>query len=158
MGDALAGRWSPDERANELPITQLHVAVAECGRRRGVVRLRQALELVRSSVWSPKETELRLAIVRAGLPEPPGLNSPIVDAEGSVLGHGDLVWPAERLVVEYEGDQHRADRWQWRSDIAKYERYADAGWRVVRVTAADIEAPAALIERIARLLAARALT
>ncbi|MCU1526983.1 MAG: hypothetical protein JWP75_746 [Frondihabitans sp.] len=150
LGDALAGRWSPEAAAREVPLGELERAVEAWGSRRGARRLREALDLVRPDVWSPKETELRLLLVRAGVPEPPGLNASIADAAGNVIGHGDLVWPERRLVVEYEGDHHRTDRWQWRSDVAKYERYSDEGWRVVRATDDDLVTPGILVARITR--------
>jgi hypothetical protein len=156
MGDALAGRWSPHAAARELPLGLLARAADGWGRRRGRRRLEEALGLVRPDVWSPRETALRLVILRAGLPEPPERNAAICDAAGSVLGHGDLVWRDERVLAEYEGDQHRTDRRQWRLDLAKYEAYADEGWRVVRVTDDDLVAPARLVRRIARLLTDRA--
>lgn len=157
MGDALVGRWSPHIEARELKLDKLHAAVEAWGRRRGARRLAEALPQLRADVWSPKETTLRLTLVRAGVPEPPGLNAAIADDAGVLLGHGDLVWPRQRVAVEYEGDQHRTDRWQWRSDVAKYESYTDAGWRVVRVTDDDLVSPGILLERITRLLAERAL-
>jgi hypothetical protein len=149
-GDALCGRWSSHPSAREQPREVLDAVVSTWAGRRGARRLREALDLVRANVWSPKETELRLLLVRAGLPEPSGLNAAITDAAGRVLGHGDLVWQRQRLVVEYEGDQHRTDRRQWRSDVAKYERYGDAGWRVVRVTDDDLVTPRILVARITR--------
>ncbi|BDZ48829.1 hypothetical protein GCM10025867_10700 [Frondihabitans sucicola] len=157
MGDALAGRWSPHEAAREQSLDQLEAAVDGWRSRRGARRLREAFGLVRADVWSPKETELRLIIVRAGLPEPPGLNAAITDGHGATIGHGDLVWPRQRLVVEYEGDQHRTDRRQWRRDVAKYERYSDERWRVVRVTDDDLVSPGILLDRISRLLDERTL-
>lgn len=42
----------------------------------------------------------------AGLPEP-ALNAPIFDVDGSLVAIGDLVWWEQKVVVEYEGDQHR---------------------------------------------------
>ncbi|GAA4266172.1 hypothetical protein [Frondihabitans peucedani] len=156
MGDALAGRWSPHAAARELPLGLPARAADDWGRRRGRRRLEEALGLVRPDVWSPRETALRLVILRAGLPEPPERNAVICDAAGSVVGHADLVWRDERVLAEYEGDQHRTDRRQWRLDLAKYEAYADEGWRVVRVTDDDLVAPARLVRRIARLLTDRA--
>jgi hypothetical protein len=81
--------------------------------RRGVRALREAARLARARVDSPKETETRLLILDAGLPEP------IVGFE--VLGvtlpfnpHVDLSWPGYKVCVEYEGEQHRTDRRRFR--------------------------------------------
>ena len=58
----------------------------------------------------------------------------------------------QRVLLEYEGDQHRTDKRRFRSDIRKYEAQQDLGWRVVRVTEDDLREPAALIARVRRLL------
>jgi hypothetical protein len=83
IGDALAGRWSPEAAAREMPLAELRRVVEAWGGRRGARRLSEALDLVRPNVWSPKETELRLLLVRAGVPEPPGLNAEITDSAGT---------------------------------------------------------------------------
>lgn len=157
MGDALAGRWSPFEAARELPVERLQAAARRWGSRRGARKLREALGWIRPNVWSPKETELRLLIVRGGLPEPPELNGEVTDDGGRVLGHGDLVYRRQKKVIEYEGDQHRSDRGQWRRDVLRYESFHDAGWRVLRVTDDDFGAPRALIDRLSRHIGAEAL-
>lgn len=155
MGDALAGRWSRDARARERPLAELDAAVEAWGGRRGAKRLREALDLVRPNVWSPKETELRLLILRSGLPEPPECNGEVTAADGAVLGHGDLVYGSERVVVEYEGDHHRTSRAQWRRDIARYESFQDAGWRVIRATDDDLVRPRILLSRLEKELRLR---
>jgi hypothetical protein len=157
LGDALAGRWSTNSLARERPVDELRAAVESWGRRRGTARLREALTWIRDRVWSPKETALRLLIVRAGLPEPPERNAAVTDGAGGVLGHADLLYRRERLAIEYEGDGHRTDRGQWRRDIARYERFQDAGWRVLRVSADDLTDTRILVARISRHLRSRAL-
>jgi hypothetical protein len=101
-------------------------------RRYRTAALRQALALARRGSRSPQESRLRVVLVLGGLPEPE-LNAEVRDRDGTLLGHGDLVWRAERVVVEYEGDQHRTDQDQWNYDIRRYDDFAAAGWTVVRV-------------------------
>ena len=121
--------------------------------RAGAARLRRAVVEMRAGSASPGETRVRLLLVRAGVPEPT-LNAPVTRADGFVLGHGDLVWAARRVVLEYEGDHHRVDREQFRYDIDRYERFQEAGWTVLRVTADDLAAPrsAALVRRVRSLV------
>lgn len=73
----------------------------------------------------------------AGLPKPE-LNGRVTDNRGRFLGTADLVWRLYRVVVEYEGAHHGSDPEQFRYDVERYERFRDAGWTVVRVTAADL--------------------
>ncbi|WP_147430186.1 hypothetical protein [Frondihabitans australicus] len=154
MGDALAGRWSKHATARELPIERLAATVRAWGSRRGARRLREAMRWIRPRVWSPRETALRLLLVRAGLPEPE-CNGEVTTAEGDL--HADLVWRDARLAVEYEGDHHRTDRGQWRRDIARAELFADAGWRRVRATDDDLADPSRILRRISRHLTSGAL-
>ena len=119
-----------------------------------MARARAALEHVRRGSESPGETRLRLALAAAGLPEP-ALNFHIVDRRGLFVARADLVYPVERIALEYEGDIHRLDRSVWRKDIARRERVEDLGWRVVRVTADDLTDPGALTSRLRRLLRTR---
>jgi hypothetical protein len=92
-----------------------------------------ALPLLRVGSSSRPETHLRLALMDAGLPEP-DLDVDIHDRHGRKLGHSELVYRGFRVVVEYECRHHLTSARQWNRDIAKYEDYAAAGWRVVRIT------------------------
>lgn len=123
-------------------------------RRVGADRLQSALREARRPVRSPGETRLRLLLVRAGIEEPE-VNGSVEDRAGVLLAHADLVWRAQRLVAEYEGDGHRVDRERFRRDIERYERFRDAGWEVVRVTADDLVGARAvrLVERVRARLA-----
>ena len=93
---------------------------------------------------------LRLLLVDAGLPEPE-VNVRLLAPDGSFLAEGDLVYRSARLVLEYEGEHHRTDKKVFRSDIRRRERYEDAGWSVIRVTADDMDVPGnnrELVERV----------
>lgn len=153
VGDALAGSWSPHPAARGRPMAELTTAVEARAGTRGAGRLRAALGLVRPRVESPKETELRLLLLRAGLPEPE-VNVRRRDALGRYLGKPDLSWEEHLVSTEYEGDEHRKDPQRWRDDIARAERFTDAGWRMIRVTENDLHGPRAdrLILRLSRLL------
>jgi very-short-patch-repair endonuclease len=117
-------------------------------RRRGIVRAREAAELVRPGVESPMETRLRLLVGRAGLPEP--VCGYALRLQRDVhIGYFDLAWPTHRVIVEYDGDQHRTSVSQYERDIVRFERATEAGWRVIRVRARGLTvAPAATVVRI----------
>ena len=99
---------------------------------RGIVAGRTAVRLVRERVDSPRETWLRLCLVLAGLPMPE-CNLIIGDDQGP-MGRVDLVYLAYKLIIEYEGDQHRTDRNQWNRDIDRQEDFARDHWTLIRVT------------------------
>lgn len=105
----------------------------ELFRGRGKVALRRAVARVRRGVESRMETLVRLAIVDAGLPEPE-VNVDLEDAAGRRLGRADLLFRRQRVIVEYDGDQHRTDTRQFDTDVQRLERFAANGWTIVRVT------------------------
>jgi very-short-patch-repair endonuclease len=72
--------------------------------------------------------------------------------EGEWLGRVDLAWPDRRLIVEYEGAYHFQDL-QIQRDDERYARLVAAGWRVIRLSAADLRDLEAVVARIARELA-----
>jgi hypothetical protein len=112
-------------------------------------RVAKVLPLVDGRSQSPPESWVRVACVRAGLPTP--VPQFVVEAGGRWLGQVDLAWPEHRLIVEYEGPHHFDDL-QIRRDDRRYERLVAAGWRVIRVSAADLLDMDALVARIAAAL------
>lgn len=102
--------------------------------RRGREALLESLPLLRTGAASPPETHTRLALqADPAMPEFV-LDHDVRDDSGRFLGCSEIAFVEYRLAVEYEGDHHRVDRAQWERDIEKYREYADAGWRVIRVT------------------------
>lgn len=142
MGDHLVRRRSPD-----ATVDGLIEKVRRSAGRYGVVKLRAALELVRPRTDSPRESVLRLLIVDAGLPEPL-VNYPLHDRRGRLIRPGDLVYPEQKLVIEYDGEQHRTDAAQYRLDKEQLDLIAEAGWRTIHVLNAHLKEPAVLIARI----------
>ncbi|MDR7084599.1 hypothetical protein J2X01_003910 [Arthrobacter ginsengisoli] len=100
--------------------------------KRGIRRAREALELIRVGSDSPQESLLRLAMVRAGLPEPE-LNVPIIDDAGTQHHEPDLSYRKYRIGIEYEGEL-RGDEGQIVRDITRSERYTALGWTEVRLS------------------------
>ncbi|PZF57740.1 hypothetical protein DEJ23_06260 [Curtobacterium sp. MCSS17_008] len=132
LGDAVLA-----SRACATSVEDLVSALSARGRCPGVRALRAALVLVRPGSGSPQETRARLGIVRAGLPEPGG-QVEIRDERGRFVGRADFAYRRERIVIEYEGDQHRTDRAQWESDLRRYRAFERLGWTVLRWSRADI--------------------
>jgi very-short-patch-repair endonuclease len=81
---------------------------------------------------------------------------PVLVDHGTLVLHPDLAWPDLRLVIEYEGDEHRESKRRFRADIRRREKFEAAGWRVIRVTADDLgEELDAFIERVRTIVSRR---
>lgn len=155
VGDSVVREPLFGSRTGALATLNELEAAVSAGRRPGVLRLREALPLVRTRSLSRPESLLRLLLVSNGIPEPE-LNHPIRDHAGEVIAWGDLVYPRERVVVEFEGDHHRVNREQWTSDILRQERLERCGWLVVRVTGVQLmNQGAAVAGRVRRALRER---
>ncbi|QLQ37853.1 DUF559 domain-containing protein [Micromonospora robiginosa] len=114
----------------------------------GSALLREVLKLAEPSSESPMETRLRLLLLDAGLG--PLTAQHEVRHGGRFVARVDLAWPALRVAVEYDGDQHR-ERAQFRRDVARLNALRSAGWIVLRFTADDVlrrpEATVALVHQ-----------
>ena len=87
-----------------------------------------ALDLIRSRVpQSPKETWLRLLIIRAGYPRPQ-TQIPVLSPDGRRWYYLDMGWEDMMLAVEYDGDQHRVNPTQFAYDIQRSEDLDELGW------------------------------
>lgn len=156
VGDHLCRNWRRGfgrPGAGHPPLTtvdELGAALA-AGRRLGIGRLREALPLVRTDAWSPRETATRLAIVRAGLPEPQ-LNVDVFDETGGFLACVDLCYPEQRVAIEYQGQRHGA---QYARDVERIERLRAAGWIVIQVTSELLRFPEIIARRVREALASR---
>lgn len=91
-----------------------------------------------------------LALVLAGLPRPQAQVA-IHDGQGRFLGRADLYYPAQRLILEYDGATHRTSLVE---DNRRQNRLLNAGYRILRFTVADINGtPDALIAQVREALA-----
>lgn len=150
-GDSLVAKGRPGA---EALLGRLREAAAD-GDRPFAKRIASAAAAIRSGSRSAGESTLRRLLVEAGLPEPE-MNAVLLDDRRRFLGEVDLLYRAQKVVIEYEGDYHRTDKAKWRSDVVRYERMQDAGYRVIRVTADDLEdRPAETVARVRAALAAR---
>jgi hypothetical protein len=125
-------------RATDLKVADVDLLAERYQGRRGIRQARRALSLVDAGAESPRETWLRLLLIRAGFPAP-RTQIPVHDEYGQLVAVLDMGWEEMKLAVEYEGDHHRTDRRQFNKDITRLETLTDLGWVVVRVTAEDTE-------------------
>jgi hypothetical protein len=150
LGDAMTRRVAP---VTSLEALRAEVRSAPPGTR-GIRRAREAVELVRERTDSVPESELRLVIVRAGLPCPE-VNGVVLDDVGRFVAMPDLVLRDHRIALEYDGDVHRTDRRTWLRDTVKRERLRDLGWEVITVVAPHLTTPRTVTTRLAKAIARR---
>jgi len=117
---------------------------------KGIQRARMALELACEGTDSIPETDLRLLLVRAGLPCPI-VNLPIYDDFGRVVYLLDLADEQTKTAIEYDGAIHVSDRKKMESDATRRRYLEDQGWRLVTVTSADlVRNPLGVVDSVRR--------
>jgi hypothetical protein len=125
-------------RATRLKVSDIELAAQRHPGRHGLARALKAIELVDPGAESPRETWLRLLIVRAGYP-PPETQIPICNEYGVLIGRVDMGWRELKIALEYEGSHHRGPE-RFTQDIRRMDEMTEAGWIVIRVTARDTQA------------------
>jgi hypothetical protein len=135
-------------QATDVKTADIEQLIQRYRGRRGIRGARAMMQLVDPGAQSPKETWLRLLLVRAGFPRP-STQIPVRDKRdefGQVLAYLDMGWEDIMVAVEYDGDQHRTDRRQYVKDIRRAEMVERLGWLIVRVVAEDH--PDGIIRRV----------
>lgn len=140
-------------RATRLKMADVELVAERAKGRRGIRRARTALNLVDPGAESPRETWLRLLIIRAGFP-PPQTQIPVRDQYGQLVAVFDMGWEDLKIAADYDGDHHRTDRRRFYRDIQRAEAVAELGWIHLRVTAADTQG--GIIARVSSAWARRA--
>lgn len=105
---------------------------------RGMPRARRVLQLVDPGAESPKETWLRLLVIRHGFP-PPETQIPVYNEYGVLVAVLDMGWRDRKLALDYDGEHHR-DPIRFNKDIRRHDEVTELGWVDVRVTSCDTEA------------------
>ncbi len=139
-------------QAVELKPADIELLVDRYRGRRGMKGARAALELIDTGAQSPKETWLRLLLLRAGFPRPQ-TQIAVRNEWRWVEAYLDMGWEDIKVAVEYDGDQHRTDRAQYVKDIRRLNMLERYGWIVVRVVAEDH--PHDVIDRVTEARARR---
>ena len=142
-------------RATELKVADVKLIAERHRGRRGIRRARMALDLVDAGAESPRETWLRLLLIRAGFP-PPQTQIPVYDAWDQLVAVLDMGWAEIKVGLDYEGDHHRTSPTQFNRDIRRHETVTGLGWIDLRVTREDTEA--GIIGRVADAWQRRACT
>lgn len=138
-------------RATGLSTEAIEAVATQHPGARGSRQLSRVLNLVDPGAESPKETWLRLLVIRAGLPQP---TTQISVVDGSWVARLDMGWAEFKVAVEYDGGHHCTDRRQYLKDIRRLEKLQELGWIIVRVVAED--RPDDVIRRVCNALSSRA--
>lgn len=112
-------------------------AAAVGSHQRGVRRTRTALSFARVGAESRMESLLRLILVSYGL-DVLELQVDVFDGDGRRIGRFDMVDRERKLIVEYDGEQHRNDREQYLKDQQRLDRARAAGYRILRLHKEDL--------------------
>lgn len=101
---------------------------------RGLVQLREVLDVMDGGAESPQETRTRLLLVDAGLRRPQ-TQIEVADGSGYPFARIDMGWEEYLVGVEYDGQQHWTDPAQHAHDIDRHAKLIALGWRIIRVSA-----------------------
>jgi very-short-patch-repair endonuclease len=133
LDDAIA-RLDAMAQATDFKVSGVEELAARHRHTRGLRQLEKALDLMDAGAQSPKETWLRLLIIRAGFPRP-RTQIPVLSRDGRRWYYLDMGWEDLMLAVEYDGDHHRTDRKRFAYQIERAEDLHQLGWLVVTVAA-----------------------
>jgi very-short-patch-repair endonuclease len=130
---------------------ELEAAMRRAPLRTGVAKLRSVLAdevgLGRQRTRNDAERRLLALIAQAGLP-PPIANARVLGMEV------DLLWPTERVVVEFDGWAAHGHPTAFERDHRRGQLLSAAGYKVFRVTWRQlVEEPVAVAVRLAQTLA-----
>ncbi|WP_457950836.1 DUF559 domain-containing protein [Pseudarthrobacter sp. alpha12b] len=112
----------------------LRILVGRHPNLQGIVRARDALELMRVGADSAPESMLRLAMMDANLPEP---DLQVALRPGDPASPtADLGYRHRRLAIQYDGGHHLLEAQQF-SDRRRNKAFESAGWTVLVFTKDD---------------------
>jgi very-short-patch-repair endonuclease len=130
------------------------IILEDCAQWRGVVRARQVLSFSDGRAESALESVARVRFAQFQVP-PPGLQVNIRGAR-EFIGRADFCWDEYRTVGEADGALKYEDngRERARAQLARDERFHDAGWGTFHFTWREIyHEPVPTIDRLRRAFA-----
>jgi len=119
--------------------------VTQWNGKRGVRKLRYAVNLLDERSESPQESALRVIVVEAGF-EGLEVNYPI-RTSGGYNYRGDLAFPLRKLIIEYQSAFHETPE-SFRSDMTRVSRLEAEEWKVMQVNKDDVRNADELAARI----------
>lgn len=145
-----AGDYLVHPRRSLVSVEDLWRELAEGGEVRGK-KLQRALTEIRVGAETAEETRLRLAIVRAGLPEPM-LNMDLHAPDGRHIARLDLAYPRLRVAVEHDGRSHAGEE-QFARDADRWDDIRSESWTHLRILSHHLHPnPQVAVEKVAKAL------
>jgi hypothetical protein len=126
--DALANATGL-QSSDVFPLLERHRGV------RGLVQLREVLDLMDGGAESPQETRTRLLLIDAGLPRPTTQIIVYGNFAGRRYAKVDMGYADFKVGVEYDGEQHWTNPRQYAYDIDRHAELLARGWVIIRVSA-----------------------
>lgn len=152
-----AGDYLLSWKHPKTTMARLQDAVTQYPSQRGRAVHHRALADLSPHSRSRPESLLRVALVASHLPDP----IPNFGVHLQLSGRDieiDLAYPSHKVGLEYQGDHHRTDRAQWRSDIRRGNDVVDEGWSMIYFTGDDTDDLPSLLSRVERRLRLRGWT
>lgn len=117
------------QASDVLPVIERHPGV------RGLVQLREVVDLMDNGAESPQETRTRLVLIDAGLPRPTTQIIVYGNFAGRRFVKVDMGYEEFKVGVEYDGEQHWTNPEQYAYDIDRHAELLARGWLIIRVSA-----------------------
>lgn len=134
-------------RASELSALHARRAAAAAAGLHGLAAAHRVLRAARDGVDSPKETELRLLVVRFGFPEP-CVQCPVVGMDGTIIASLDMGWRRRMTGLEYDGAVH-LEAHQHSCDLSRLNEVRSTGWHVLQVDKYGLRRPGRWLRQLA---------
>jgi very-short-patch-repair endonuclease len=120
-------------QSTDLKLLDIEVLIDRHRGARGIVQLREAIELSDSGAESPQETRTRLVLTKAGL-RPRRTQINVFNKFGEFVKRIDMGWDDLLVGVEYDGEQHWTNPRQRERDIEQQAQLEALRWRIIRVS------------------------
>lgn len=146
--DALANATKL-QKSDVQPLIERHRGV------RGLVQLREVLNLMDAGAESPQETRTRLVLIDAELPRPTTQIIVYGNFAERRYAKVDMGYEDFKVGVEYDGEQHWTNPQQYAYDIDRHAELLARGWVIIRVSAEMLRyRPEVIVARVCTALRA----
>lgn len=110
-------------RATQVKMADVELQADRYRGRRGIRNARKVVDLVDPGAESPRETWLRLLVIRNGFPRPQ-TQIPVYDRYGALVAVLDMGCEEIKVAADYEGEHH-GDPVQFYKDIHRHDDVTD---------------------------------